>query len=250
MHIATSLELVFVRSGMIRMVTPDNLVDLKPGILLAVEPGAQHGEMYGQGSEAVFFHMQDTSVGVFRVLGHANVSSLFLLGSTSLGYVARAVSHELANRDSGFERSVHGLLEHLACILLRRLRRGSYVHLSRRGGEPESEREWAVVKAALGSLSASASDGSGVKGAARSVGYSPTHLNRFFRRYLHKTMSECLREFRIARAKDLLRNTVLPVAEISNMTGYRDPSNLRRAFKAATGYTLAQYRRDAAPSGD
>jgi AraC family transcriptional regulator len=48
---------------------------------------------------------------------------------------------------------------------------------------------------------------------------------------------------RIERAKQLLRDTELPVLQVALRTGFASQSHLSTAFKRATGSTPGAYRR-------
>lgn len=79
------------------------------------------------------------------------------------------------------------------------------------------------------------------KGVARRLAVTP----RTLRRHL-ATAGSSFRALRTgvlrARAKELLRETRLPLAEISFLLGYAAPCNFHRAFRRWTGLTPSQWR--------
>lgn len=73
---------------------------------------------------------------------------------------------------------------------------------------------------------------------------SKTQLYYLFKEVLGTTSSEYIAEYRVARAKDLLLNSPQSVEFISQMVGYSTLSSFSRVFKAKTGCSPLQYRRE------
>jgi AraC-like DNA-binding protein len=78
---------------------------------------------------------------------------------------------------------------------------------------------------------------------AHSVGLSPFHLMRSFRRHFALPMHAFQLGVRLQRAKAMLRSGSEAIAEIALACGFADQSHLTRRFKACTGLTPASYRR-------
>ncbi len=72
---------------------------------------------------------------------------------------------------------------------------------------------------------------------------SPTYFSRLFKEKSGRQFSEYLVERRISRAKLLLTSTDLAVSEISRQVGYTEANSFSRVFKAKTGKTPLQYRK-------
>jgi len=68
-------------------------------------------------------------------------------------------------------------------------------------------------------------------------------IHRLFRDYLDSTPMQWITDLRLARAKDLLQTTSLPLASIGEKIGFPDPFHLSRVFKAHTGVSPSQYRK-------
>jgi AraC-like DNA-binding protein len=77
---------------------------------------------------------------------------------------------------------------------------------------------------------------------ARSASYSPWHLIRMYRDVFGETPSEHIVRLRLARAWSLVRDSALPVCEITEQLGFESPSAFCRAFKNAYGLTATQAR--------
>ncbi|WP_245859826.1 helix-turn-helix domain-containing protein [Spirosoma aerolatum] len=71
------------------------------------------------------------------------------------------------------------------------------------------------------------------------------HLNKCVKSTLGKTAQELLADMIILEAKVLLKQTVLSVSEIAFKFSETNPSDFARFFKAKTGLTPKEYRRQA-----
>lgn len=80
---------------------------------------------------------------------------------------------------------------------------------------------------------------------ARCASYSPCHLIRLYREVFDETPAEYAARLRDERAWQLVRDTALPVAAITDALGFESASAFCRAFKASFGVTATQARRAA-----
>jgi AraC-like DNA-binding protein len=81
---------------------------------------------------------------------------------------------------------------------------------------------------------------------ARIANYSPCHLIRMHREVFDETPSEYAARLRFDRAWRLVRETRMPVCEITEALGFESQSAFCRAFKHAYGVTTTQARELAA----
>jgi AraC-like DNA-binding protein len=77
---------------------------------------------------------------------------------------------------------------------------------------------------------------------ARRAGLSVQHFCEIFKRHTGMTFTQCLALERIERAKSLLQNEGIQVAEAAFACGFESISSFNRAFKRLTGATPTQYR--------
>ncbi|HYM85587.1 MAG TPA: AraC family transcriptional regulator [Pseudoxanthomonas sp.] len=77
---------------------------------------------------------------------------------------------------------------------------------------------------------------------ARIANYSPCHLIRMHREVFDETPSEYATRLRFDRALKLVRETRMPVCEITEVLGFESQSAFCRAFKSAYGATATQVR--------
>ncbi len=82
-----------------------------------------------------------------------------------------------------------------------------------------------------------------VAGLGEVAGCSPATLSRLFRRHLRETPMGWVIRQRVARARELLATTRLPVAEVGARVGVGDPFYFSKLFRRATGLTASDYRR-------
>ena len=71
---------------------------------------------------------------------------------------------------------------------------------------------------------------------------SKRQLNRIFKKYFDKGTMEYYRELRLDKAKNLLRNSSLSIAEISLMTGFYSSSHFSSLFVNYFDIPPTQYR--------
>ncbi len=79
--------------------------------------------------------------------------------------------------------------------------------------------------------------------AANAIDIHPVHLAQTFRKLLNTTVGERLREIRLENARESLKFTQIPIAQIAIQCGFSDQSHLSRLFKARYGTTPFVYRR-------
>ena len=81
-----------------------------------------------------------------------------------------------------------------------------------------------------------------VEDVAGRVGVSRRQLERLFRETLGRTPGAEIQRLRLERAKELLAQSDLPVAEIAATSGFGTAEYLATLFKQATGLTPLRYR--------
>lgn len=79
---------------------------------------------------------------------------------------------------------------------------------------------------------------------ASQVSLSPSHFCTVFSQETGKTFKEYLTELRIAKAKELLRTTILRSFEIAEQIGYNDPHYFSFVFRKMTGLSPKEFRQE------
>jgi AraC family transcriptional regulator len=81
-----------------------------------------------------------------------------------------------------------------------------------------------------------------VSDAARVAGVHPVHLARAFRRHFRCSPGDYLRECRLERARTMLANEKLTLADVAHAAGFCDQSELTNAFRGIYGWTPREFR--------
>src|SRR5438270_10878311 len=71
---------------------------------------------------------------------------------------------------------------------------------------------------------------------------SPFHFARMFKHTTGKSPHAFVTERRMSLAQELLRNTTLPIAEVSRRAGYRTQAHFTGVFRQYTGMTPRRFR--------
>jgi len=77
---------------------------------------------------------------------------------------------------------------------------------------------------------------------AREVGVHPVYFAAAFRRFLNCSPGQYLRRRRFERARHLISDLDVSLAQVATDTGFSDQSHLNRVFRRFTGMTPGQYR--------
>lgn len=77
---------------------------------------------------------------------------------------------------------------------------------------------------------------------AEIIHYNPAYFSRIYKDITGENVKKYISGARIKRAKELLANSSLKIAEISEMVGFDRPANFGRFFKDIVGVTPLKYR--------
>lgn len=108
----------------------------------------------------------------------------------------------------------------------------------------------AATQTALSLIEAGVGQAISVSELAERIGISRRELLRRFRRELASTPSRVLADRRLDRARSLILNTRLPLAQIAESVGYSSQSHLTSSYRSRFGVTPAQQRREHAAASD
>lgn len=133
-------------------------------------------------------------------------------------------------------RSYEALLKNLECLLFRQS--------SQSGFTLNDKSSRAIIDTVAAHLAAHASEKISLQSLAEEFGFNYTYLSYLFKKTLGRSPSEYVTQCRIDQAKRLLRQSEeRSVKEISSAVGYDDPYYFSRVFKAATGLSPSEYRK-------
>lgn len=77
--------------------------------------------------------------------------------------------------------------------------------------------------------------------AARELFISSSYLMHIFKTEVGRTFNECLIEYRIDKAKELLKDSRYKIYEVSSKVGYKDVKYFSQIFKKITGVSPSEY---------
>lgn len=78
---------------------------------------------------------------------------------------------------------------------------------------------------------------------AESLGISEGHLSHVFKKETGRTLGSYITDYRIQKAKELLRDFRSKVYEVAEAVGYRDITYFSAAFKKAVGVSPSEYQK-------
>ena len=83
----------------------------------------------------------------------------------------------------------------------------------------------------------------GISQVAESLAISEGHLSHVFKKETGRTLGSYITEYRIQRAKELLRDCRSKVYEVAEQVGYRDITYFSAAFKKAVGVSPSEFQK-------
>jgi AraC-like DNA-binding protein len=110
------------------------------------------------------------------------------------------------------------------------------------GSEPDRSAGSQYVSQAVDYINANYMHAISVTDIADHVGISRTYLNRLFHQVYNSSVQDFLMNYKLDKAAFLLVNTEMPVKEISQNAGYRDPLVFSKAFKTKYDVSPKNYR--------
>ncbi len=99
----------------------------------------------------------------------------------------------------------------------------------------------AIVKA-VEYLSLNYTQNISLESLCRITDYSPSHLAKIFKQETGRTITQYIADLRCRQAAEMLRETSLPIQEISCYVGYTDNNYFVKVFKKVMGTTPSEYR--------
>lgn len=101
------------------------------------------------------------------------------------------------------------------------------------------------VAAALGRLHEHPENAWTLDALGKAVGMSRAALAKRFKALVGQSMFDYLTDLRVQRARELLRDTPLPIYEVANRVGYSSDLAFTKVFKKRAGITPTRYRKTA-----
>jgi AraC family transcriptional regulator len=150
-----------------------------------------------------------------------------------------AINAEVAEGADGWREVIGSLINQLVVYLLRshiNVRRSEEVELSRVGLVDRR------LRRAVEFMHDNCARELGLNEIAEAAYLSPFHFARLFKKITSATPHSYLASLRVERARRLLAETDLPLAEVGARVGYESQSHFTKVFREATGLTPRAFR--------
>lgn len=142
------------------------------------------------------------------------------------------------NAPLGGEQLIKTYLEQLLLFLLRGMTRKEEPVLI-----PQKEAEKnPLVQAVLGYLAERVEETVRIEGVCQEFGYSRSYLSRVFQAETGQTLAACATRMKVAKAKQLIRESDMNFAQISARLSFENPQYFSRVFKRCTGMTPTEFK--------
>ncbi len=181
-------------------------------------------------------------------LGRQGVNLLFrqplspITDDRQLSNTLESLNRELVEGEAGWREVISSLVSQLAIYLLRthiNVQRSDELELSRVGIVDRR------LRRAVEYMHDHCDRELSLPEIARAAYLSAFHFARLFKKLTGTTPHAYLASLRIERARRMLAETDLPIAEISSRVGYGSQSHFTKLFREATGLTPKAFRQAA-----
>ncbi|HEX8776062.1 MAG TPA: helix-turn-helix domain-containing protein [Pyrinomonadaceae bacterium] len=244
-QISAEYTALFLLGGVADYELGEEAGEISTGGALLLDPGLA-AKATGQGVEYVALtlspsYLLDCAVRTRLVQMGNSVSfrSNFVSAAPHLSRLARDLAVELREEAPGQEMVVAALVEQLVVHLLRHhanVRRSDELELSRVGLVDRR------IRRAVELMHAHMDRELPLEEIAAAAYLSPFHFARLFKKLTGASPHAYLATLRVERARALLAQTDLSVAEVSARVGYASSSHFTKAFRQATGLTPSAFR--------
>lgn len=155
-----------------------------------------------------------------------------------LSSMLELIHAEVTDEGQGSELFVQGLAQALTVHLIR--------HYAAYDAEmrPSNALPGAKLRRAIAFMEANLQDPFDLTQLAQTVGMSPFHFSRLFKKATGLSPSHYFIRQRITKAQQLLQETDVSIIEVGMSVGYSSPSHFAQIFRREAGVSPSDYRRD------
>lgn len=253
-HLHDRYELVYIHEGTGTFFINQTLYDMKPGDLFAIPGNTIHRSFTAPDdpivSTAVFFapslvrpdpfDVHYSALGCYELARKRNIYKFELPGDLQkeTAETLAAIKAEWTDRKAGYR---HAVRLHLQQLLLRLNR---YLDSSWPGETAHRPVGPPWIREALQRIDTHPYKGIRLSELARQSNVSPAHFSRVFKQLTGMNVTDYVNAKRVMSAKEMLVDTDLSIARIAERCGFEAVPHFYRTFKAVTGVTPAQYRKE------
>lgn len=180
----------------------------------------------------LLFHM-------FKTEGNASI--IFVM------YICAEIVKKLIKHDDPIaDQAFVAHLEHIfKCANLNELKKSVLAAVDKiRAERPEDaeERNKHAVKEILELVDAHYMEDISLEWLAQKVFLTPTYISYLFKKEMNVSLIKYITQYRLDKAKSLLRHTNMKIVDVAKQVGYIDSSYFGRSFKNCFGLSPAQFR--------
>jgi len=221
---------------------------LTPRSVLLMPPDVPQQGRHSPGTPpmAVYsLHFTARVHGVLDLPALLGLPTLVRLSDAAAGDVAaaaRRIVEELAAREPGYVLAAAGACMGLLTVLWREVLASRARSGERSPGGTADPVHVARLAPVFRLIQARYAEGLTLPEMASVLHLHPAYFSALFRRITGWSPVRFLARYRLDRARELLASTDRPVQEVAAMTGYGDPSHLRRELRRREGLSPRAYR--------
>lgn len=252
-HTHSFLEFVYIKRGFALHTYNEITTILTSGDLFAIRPGDIHGYTSANHtylynclffSEALGGMWEDIKElpGAKQVLGIDELPAwkrihLDIQGRGQVEDYLEKIKWERQNKKPGWELKLRSLLTGFLVLFFR-------AYSEHYGTSDDYGYKYSGhVYKALGFIESNYSKNISVNEIASAVDLSPDYLSKQFKQFTGMTLIEYVKNFRFAKAIEILKDPAVSVAEVANRVGYEDPCYFTRQFKQLMKMSPSEYRK-------
>ena len=218
--------LSYNHSGLMKVYFDNQYYEIGDRTIIIYKPGEEqyYGQSSNQGFENYWVHF--TGYGVTDLLIQANLweGHIFQVGiNHDIIPLFEAIINETAEQQHNFELVTASLLQQLLFLISRKLFLDKkMVNMSARGID---------ISKSLAYLHKNFPNNITVTELAGKIGLSPSRYSSVFKEYMGLSPQQYLINYRLQKAKDLLRHTNLSIKHIASLVGFNDQLYFSKLFK-------------------
>ncbi len=250
-HFHKRYEIYYLFSGERYYFIKDRSYRVQAGDLVFIPPNAihktadteravPHERVVIEADTSIFSTMDEAICTAFQphILGDG-IIKLSLKEQLFVENILRSMLNEAATQHLGFENYLHALLQQLLIFVARFIQ-----YSGRNTGQGHLPKTHQKVNEIVEYINKNYASNLTLSNVANAYNLNPVYLSRIFKEITGFTFLEYLNNVRISEAKRLLRESEMKVIAIANEVGMDNQSHFGRVFKAVTGTTPLQYRKE------
>lgn len=256
-HTHDFIELVYIRSGDARQWINSERYEVSAGDLLFINYGQVHEFQGSEDFRFVNFLFMPEFISQ-SLLNTENIFDIFAFTLSNefeadwrlaapiarfrgkefleTEYIVNSMLKEYAQKQPGYRSILKAYMQLLFGLMVRNIR-------AQEAANPNVSIH-KITPELLHYIDLNCFDKLKVQSLAEKCFYTPNYFSRIFKEVCGKSLTEYIKEKRIAEAVRLLTDTDKSIAEIRDIVGYTDRKQFNKFFKQYTSRTPSEYRQE------